>query len=215
MPIASPSLTASRYQLLALEPEHNDKRVHRRFEATLGGRFMRANRDEHICSVRDISVGGIALAVDEPVAAALKSGEKVIAYIEQIGGLEGPVLRTWADGFAFKLIATQHKREKLAAQITWLLNEADLKGAAARQHERIRLTRRDSTLKLGEGGCVPCLLLDVSVSGASVACIARPEVGGLVWLGRHRARVVRHHAEGIGLQFMEFLDLETLQAYFG
>ena len=176
---------------------------------------MLANRDEFACSVRDISVGGIALTVDEPVAAALIPGEKVIAYIEQLGGLEGPVLRTWRDGFAFKLVATQHKREKLAAQITWLLNEADLKGAAARQHERIRLTRRDGTLKMSEGGSVPCLLLDVSLSGASIACVARPEIGGQVWLGRHRARVVRHHAEGIGLQFMEFLDLETLQAYFG
>ncbi len=215
MPIAPTSATAKRFQPSAVEPDENDKRLHRRFHVPLAGRFMRANKEEFACKVTDISVGGIALTVDEQVAATIEPGEKVIAYIEQIGGIEGPVLRTWRDGFAFKLNATQHKREKLAAQITWLLNESDLKGAAARQHDRIRITNRDSSLTLSEGNFAPCLLLDVSVSGASIACKVRPEIGDQVWLARLRARVVRHHSEGVGIQFMEILDQETMQAYFG
>jgi PilZ domain len=215
MSIAPLSSPAQRFQPSAVEPDENDQRLHRRFNVALGGRFMRANKEEFPCKVQDISVGGIALTVGEGIATTIEPGEKVIAYIEQIGGIEGPVLRTWRGGFAFKLNATQNKREKLAAQITWLLNETDLKGSAARQHERLRITNRDSVLTLNEGNFVPCLLLDVSMSGANIACRVRPEIGEQVWLARLRARVVRHHSEGIGVQFMEILDQETMQAYFG
>ena len=176
---------------------------------------MCANKEEYACRIKDISVGGLALSVDGPVPASVVAGERVIAYIGQLGGLEGPVLRTWADGFAMKLNATQHKREKLAAQITWLLNEGDLTGAAARKHERLKIANRDAHLTLSAGGFIPCLILDVSLSGASLACKARPDLGDEVWLSRLRARVVRHHSEGIGIQFMEVLDAQDMQAHFG
>lgn len=194
--------------------DQEDNRLHRRFELPLAGRFMRADKSEHACRIRDVSVGGVALSFDPPLA-RLAVGERVVAYIDQLGGLEGEVVRFWADGFALKLNATQHKREKLAAQITWLLNEADLKGAAARQHERIVVGHRSAELKIKGGISMPCLLLDVSVSGASLACKGRPDIDTEVYLGRLRARIVRHHAAGIGLQFMDLLDVETLQAHFG
>ncbi len=195
--------------------DENDKRVHRRFDIPLTGRFMRANKEEYACQVENISVGGFAVALTELGQPVPAIGEKVIAYIGQLGGLEGPVVRTWTNGFAVKLNATQHKREKLAAQITWFLNEGDLKGAAARKHERLKISNRDATLTLGAGGFVDCLILDVSLSGASVACKIRPELGEEVWLARLRARVVRHHTEGIGLQFMQEIDATTMQAHFG
>lgn len=220
MPLDTPQTLVSNVTLrrLAAQPmavAENEKRQHRRFELPLSGRYMRANKEEYACRVNDISVGGLSLAIIEPNLALPTVGETIIAYIGQMGGLEGPVLRTWSDGFAFKLNATQHKREKIAAQITWMLNESDLKGAAARQHERLRVVNRDSTLTLGEGGFLDCLILDVSLSGASVACKFRPEIGEEVWLSRLRARVVRHHTEGIGLQFMQEIDAQTMQAYFG
>ena len=102
----------------------------------------------------------------------------------------------------------------LASYGTWLLNEPDLKGAAARQHERIAVTNRNAELTLTGGITLPCLLLDVSLSGASVACRAKPDIDEEVRLGRLKARVVRHHSEGVGLQFSEILDPDTLRAYF-
>ena len=213
MSLATPS-TTRRLQVAAPEAVE-ENRLHRRFELPLSGRFMRADKSEHPCRLKDISVGGAALTVDSNSAASMMAGERIVAYIDQLGGLEGDVVRAWPNGFAFKLTATQHKREKLAAQVTWLLNEADLKGAAARQHERIVVGHRSAELRISGGISLPCLLLDVSLSGASIACKAKPETGTEVFLGRFRARVVRHHAAGIGLQFMELLELETLQAYFG
>lgn len=193
----------------------NEARIFRRYQMALEGRFMRSSKQEYPCLVNDISVGGMSLIYGEAVPAAMAVGETVIAYIGKLGVLEGPVLRCWSDGFSFKFTATQHKREKLAAQITSLLNEGELKGAAKRKHERLTIARRDAHLTLSEGGIIPCLILDVSVTGASVACKARPDLGQEVWLARLRARVVRHHCEGVGLQFMEVLDASTMEAYFG
>lgn len=217
MPIASSPSSPSlrRIAVAPLDVDENENRTYRRFELALSGRFMRASKEEYGCRINDISVGGLSLTVDPATPVTLTAGENVIAYISQLGGLEGPVLRTWSDGFAVKLNATQHKREKLAAQITWLLNERDLNGAAARRHERLHIANRDATIALGAGGFLPCLILDISLSGASVACKPRPEIGEEVWLARLRARVVRHHSEGIGLQFMQVLDAGTMQAYFG
>lgn len=198
-----------------IDEDENEQRVHRRFVVEQAGRFMCPNKDEYTCNVKDISVGGLAVTVDGPVPASLTPGERVVAYIGQLGGLEGTVLRTFDDGFAMKINATQHKREKLAAQITWLLNENDLAGSAARQHERLKIANRDANLTLAAGGFIPCLILDVSLSGASLACKARPDLGDEVWLSRLRARVVRHHSEGIGIQFMEVLDTPDMQAHFG
>jgi hypothetical protein len=206
----SSSLAATTLEVLG-----DEHRSYRRFEIKLGGRFMRESKEEYSCRVRDISIAGVSLLVDGSVADDMRVGEKVIAYIDRLGGVEGQVVRTTADGFAFRITSTQHRREKLAAQITLLLNEPDLKEFEGRRHERFAIGKRDALLAVSEGVQLPCYILDISISGASIALSAQPEVGTEVWLGRLRARVVRHHEEGIGIQFMETLDVSTIQAYFG
>jgi hypothetical protein len=192
----------------------NDARIYRRFGLPLNGRFMRAGKDEYACQIVDLSVGGASLKVLGDTATPISPGETVIAYIDRVGGLEGPVVRVEPNGFSFRFTATQHKREKLAAQITWLLNEEELVGAAGRRHQRIAVRDRSATLALVGGIFLSCLILDVSVSGASIACEARPDIGTEVYLGRLRAWVVRHHLEGLGLQFAEILEPDDLQVHF-
>jgi hypothetical protein len=196
----------------ALTPGTAELQLHPRFELDLAGRFMRANKEEFTCNIRDISVGGVSLTITD--ACSVELGEKIIAYMDRLGGLEGVVVRTWANGFALKLTITQHKQEKLAAQITWLLNEGDLKGAAARQHDRVPVGNRSAILTISEGIQVPCLILDVSISGASISCRTKPDLETEVRVGRLRGLVVRHHAEGVGIQFSEILDADTMQAHF-
>src|SRR5262249_3358528 len=132
-----------------------------------------------------------------------------------LGGLEGRVVRTFTDGFAIELTATQHKREKLAAQITWLVNRNDLSGISERRHERFSVDRKLSSLKLPGGTAVGVKVLDVSISGASVGTDVRPAIGSEVVLGKLRARVARHHPEGIGLQFLDVQQPDSLRRHFG
>jgi hypothetical protein len=187
-----------------------DRRRHVRFKVVLFGRFMRESKHEYPCKLLDISVGGAALI--SPVVPEL--GEPIIAYFDQLGGLQGKVVRTLEGGFAIGFIATQHKREKLAAQITWLINRQELGGPEDRRHERIALKNHVSTLKLPDGQTVECKVLDVSLSGASVGTTARPEVGSEVVVGKMRARVVRRSETGIGVEFVDLQDAEALRRHF-
>jgi hypothetical protein len=141
-------------------------------------------------------------------------GERVVAYFDHIGGLEGTVVRTTQDGFAFVFKVTEHKREKLAAQIMWLANRDDFPDEMGRRHERVGTGGRRTTLKLEEGVIIDVELLDLSASGASIGTSARPPIGSLVVAGRTRAIVRRHHQHGVGLQFLTLLSPEALRESF-
>jgi hypothetical protein len=188
-----------------------DRRRHKRFSVALLGRFMRANKQEFPCRLNDISVGGAALM--SPVEVEL--GERIVAYLDEIGGIEGEVVRVFEGGFAISLKASQHKREKLAAQITWLVNKEQFDASISRRHQRIAVVNKTSTLKLSDGSSVDCRVLDVSLSGASIGTEARPPIGDEVNFGKLRCKVMRYHERGIGVQFLDIPDPEALRRYFG
>ncbi|HKZ97135.1 MAG TPA: PilZ domain-containing protein [Hyphomicrobiaceae bacterium] len=197
---------------LALQPGIvPDRRRHKRYPLALLGRFMRASKEEYPCKLNDLSVGGAAMM--SPVAVEI--GERIIAYFDHIGGIEGTVVRVFDGGFAMRLVATLHKREKLAAQMTWLINKEEFNGTEDRRHDRVAATNKASTLRLTDGISVDCRILDVSLSGASLGTEARPPIGSEAMLGKLRCRVMRHHERGIGVQFLDIQEPEALRRYFG
>lgn len=187
-----------------------DRRRHRRVRLTLLGRFMRASKEEFSCKLVDVSVGGAA--VHTPVEVDM--GERIVATFDHLGCLEGHVVRIFPGGFAIELQATQYKRDKLAAQITWLMNRHELgESADVRRHERVSIanSKRQATMKLDEGVSIPVNVLDFSMSGASIATNARPPIGQIVEVGKLKGRVVRHHGEGIGVEFLVVQTQETVK----
>ena len=78
-----------------------------------------------------MSPGGIALIA--PVAGL--PGQRAIAYVDHLGRLEGHIARVFQNGFAMTISATTRKRDKLAAQLTWLANR-HLLGLAGRPPPR-------------------------------------------------------------------------------
>ena len=78
------------------EPANVERRRHQRVKVRLAGRFMRSDRMEFDCESIDASPGGIAVSSD----AAVERGERIVAYLNQIGRIEGKVARTFAGGFA-------------------------------------------------------------------------------------------------------------------
>jgi PilZ domain-containing protein len=142
-------------------------------------------------------------------------GERVIAYVDHLGRLEGKIARILDNGFAMTISATSRKRDKLAAQLTWLANRSELGNEDGRRHERITPQNGEQTLQLAEGIVLTCRVLDVSISGASIATPARPEIGTEVVLGKLRARVMRHHPQGFGVQFLDVQNPTALRRYFG
>src|SRR5438046_6495453 len=102
-------------QIVDVMPLSDERRRFQRVSVSLLGRYMLADRREFPCQVIDMSPGGIALMA--PVLGA--AGERVIAYVDHLGRLEGQIARQFTNGFAMSISASLRKRDKLAAQLTW------------------------------------------------------------------------------------------------
>ena len=174
-----------------------DRRRHARVQVSLLGRFMLPNLQEFPCQVIDMSPGGAALI--SPVE--VQVGDRIVAYIDHIGRVEGEVARLIDGGFAMTIQTTAHKRDKLAAKLTYLANKDLLNLPEDRRHERQVVENPYSKIVMGDGREYPCSVLDISLSGAALRTAFRPAIGTLVHLGNMRARVVRHIDEGIALEF--------------
>ena len=110
-----------------------ERRRFQRVRVDLLGRYMLPDRREFPCQVVNMSPGGMALIA--PVAG--QPGERVIAYVDHLGRLEGHVARIIQNGFAMTISATPRKRDKLAAQLTWLANRHILGLPEDRRHGRV------------------------------------------------------------------------------
>jgi PilZ domain len=174
-----------------------DRRRHQRVKVNLLGRYMLADRREFPCQVIDMSPGGMALVA--PMAGAV--GERVIAYVDHLGRLEGQIARVFQNGFAMTISATARKRDKLAAQLTWLANRNILGLPEDRRHGRVVPRNPVGRLILPNGVNLTCRIIDVSQSGAGVSSKERPPIGALVTLGKVQGRVVRHLEDGFAIEF--------------
>lgn len=179
-----------------------DQRRFKRIAIDLGARFLLADGSEHSGRVANISAGGLAvLAARTPAAEA-----SVVLYVEEIGRLEGRVVRLFPGGFACALALPALKREKVVESLMLLLNRDLLLGSDLRRHERVPATG-DAQLRLPDGQALPCRLLDLSVSGVSLQVVPPPAIGTDVSVGRMRGRVVRHHDSGCAVEFRELPHL--------
>jgi hypothetical protein len=187
-----------------------ERRNFQRVRVKVYGRFMLEDRTEHPCQVIDMSPGNVSLRADRIGA----PGEKVIAYIDHIGRVEGVVTRTLDDGFAMTILASDRKKDKLAAQLTWLANKHELDLPEDRRHERLAPRNPISILQLTDGRQYQCRIIDLSLSGAAIEIDVRPALGTLVTLGTMRGQIVRHFEEGVAIEFAVVQRPETLEAEF-
>ncbi|MBV9558638.1 MAG: PilZ domain-containing protein [Pseudolabrys sp.] len=180
-------------------PLAEERRRHQRVKVSLLGRFMLTDRREYPCQVTDMSPGGMALI--SPVQGT--PGERVIAYVDHLGRLEGVVARNFHNGFAMTIGATARKRDKLAAQLTWLANRHILNLPEDRRHGRFVPKNPVARLILPNGHNISCRVIDLSASGAAIGIAPdlRPEVGAMVMIGKTQGRVVRHIEGGFAVEF--------------
>ena len=173
------------------------ERQFQRVDITLFGRYMLEDKREYPCQILNMSTGSAALIT--PNTGDI--GERVIAYVDHLGRLEGKILRLFHGGFAMAVNATPQKRDKLAAKITWLANRHELSLPEDRRHERVNPPQNAAQIKLEDGRTYTAKVIDLSLSGAAIAINVRPALGTLIWVGNMRGRVVRHFDEGVAIEF--------------
>jgi hypothetical protein len=187
-----------------------ERRKHQRVNINVLGRYMLPNEQEYPCQVINMSPGGLAMMAPQMG----QIGDRVIAYLDHLGRVEGKIVRYVEGGFAMTINATLRKRDKMAAQLTWLANRHDLGLPEDRRHERITPRQPYNHLLLPNGQASPCEVLDVSLSGAAVKIAIRPPLGSSVVLGKTRAQVVRHIENGVALEFSRIQDPSRLKKEF-
>ncbi|WP_374548046.1 PilZ domain-containing protein [Rhodoblastus sp.] len=174
-----------------------ERRRHARVKLALLGRYMLEDRREFPCQTIDVSAGGLALTA--PVVGAL--GERVVAYFDALGRIEGIIVRHYEHGFAMTATLTAAKRDKLVNQLMWLVNRKTLGLPEDRRHERITPKEVNTTIRLADKTLIPAKIVDISISGAAVTCAKQAPMGAMVQVGRRRARVVRTFDQGMALEF--------------
>lgn len=192
---------------LAQPLEFDERRRFHRVAVDLLGRFMLENQSEYPCRVDNMSPGDVSIVT--PIVP--RQGERVILYVDHIGRLEGTVTRAFAGGFAMSARGTERKRQKLAAQLTWLANRHELDLPEDRRHERIQPRNPFIDIVLDDGRSYKVRIIDLSLSGAAVQSAVRPAIGSRITIGTMQGRVVRHLEEGLAIEFAAIQQRETLE----
>ena len=191
----------------AVPPLSEERRRFQRVRVNLLGRYMLADRREFPCQVVNMSPGGMAFIAP----ASGEVGERVIAYIDHLGRLEGQITRVYQNGFAMNVSATERKRDKLAAQLTWLANRHILNLPEDRRHGRIIPRNPMARLIMPNGVNLTVRIIDMSLSGAAISSDMRPAIGMLVMIGKVQSRVVRHIDDGFAVEFTRLQHPDFLE----
>ncbi len=183
-----------------IERASKERRRFRRVSVNITGRlYIPATEEEAICTVQDISPGDVALRCDlkeEPTGRA-------VIYLDNLGRFEGPIIRSASGGFVMTFSCSLQKREKLADQLTLEVNRHLLGDADLRRYDRVEAVSGSYThFTRSTGEQVRCEVLDLSLTGVSVRSEPRPPVGEHILIGHRAGRVARHHADGMGVEFL-------------
>lgn len=174
-------------------PNPANRRRFERVEVNLAGRYMLEDGAEHPCECLDISVTGVRLRA----AVAGSWGSRVVVYIDEIGRIEGYIVRRAIGWFALEVHATARKGERVQERIGWMLDAANLE----RRRPPREFARRDVSLETADGMRRPAQLTDISKEGAAVLTETTYQVGDRIRIDQRDARVVRSFPGGVALEF--------------
>jgi len=123
-----------------------------------------------------------------------------LVYIENFGRFEGKTVVHENGQLVLEFSIRETKRARLVEMLKSFLHE----GVAGVMHMRRRAQAPsfDNTIILENGKRAAYDILDISLEGLSLRTRLRPSIGEIVNLGRIRARVIRHDAEGIAVEYV-------------
>lgn len=180
-----------------------ERRDYQRINVSVPGRYMLEDKREFPCRTIDFSSNGVSIAA--PVRGRV--GERVVIYLDYIGRIEGNIVRHTLFGFALTLILPGNKREKIADQLTWLVNRESLE-KADRRHDRLVPNLRHCILQLEDGREHLVKLDNVSISGAAIATELKLPFNTKVRLGSMRGYIIRHFDKGMAVEFDAQIPIE-------
>ncbi len=187
-----------------VERAQAERRRFRRVSVDLQGKlFDPAQGREAACKVIDLSPGGAQVQSDS----IPPPDTQLVLYVDGFGRFEGTVTRPAEDApaprtsFGVQFNCSALKRERIAEQLMLVMNKGMVEDKIIRRHDREPSGGMTSFTRPG-GEVVACAVLDLSLSGVSLKTDSRPPIGETVLIGQMSGRVVRHHEQGVAIEFV-------------
>lgn len=178
--------------------EAQDRRKHRRVNWEVRVRGLTGDGEEFTCTTLDVCAGGLRINLARP----LSKGENLVLYLNDIGRVEGVVVRVLNEiGYAIAFTVPARKRDKIADQLTWLINKDRLGLTDEREAER-RPGGGQVIATYGRGQSIACAVADVSIFGVALKTTGpRPMIGDRVQIGERAGTCVRYIEGGFAVDF--------------
>ena len=175
-----------------------ERRRDKRRAMTLTGRILCADKGEAVrCTLIDISPGGAAVACRH----RLSPGDAVVLYVDELGKFEGAVVDSADQRVSIRFDPSDRARKRAMEKIALFkhgrLNEVPAMKAVSYAYDPVM-----SRFTWSDGRTADCEILDISLTEASLRTDTRPRLNDIIHIGLSSARVVRHHADGIGIEFL-------------
>ncbi len=179
--------------------ENFDRRRHRRVTWAVRVRGLTSEGEEFVCNTVDVCAGGLRINLARP----MKQGETLVLYIDDIGRVEGIVARVLQEiGYAIEFRVPPRKRDKIADQLTWLINRDRLGLFDEREAERRIGNGGQVVATFANGVAVSCAVMDVSIFGVALKTSGpRPMIGDRVTIGERAGTCVRYVDGGFAIDF--------------
>ncbi len=181
-----------------LPEEGLDRRRHRRVAWAVRVRGLTGEGEEFQATTVDVCAGGLRINLARPMSV----GENLVLYIDDIGRVEATVSRVLSEiGYAVEFRAPPRKRDKIADQLTWLINKDRLGLSDEREDER-RVSGGQIVASYGSGISIACAVVDVSIFGVALRTTGpRPMIGDKVTVGERSGTCVRYIENGFAVDF--------------
>jgi hypothetical protein len=184
-----------------------------RFIGPVMGRYTLESRIRpsgvQIFAIRLQSISPALLVASAPVPGRV--GEVVTAHFVPFGNVRGRVARHIDGGFVIDIEGDYARRRKLAARIEWYKKRVFSGVTDKREHKRFMPREPKSAVVLADGTVLPCLVIDLSSSGAAISVDHSPQVGDPLALGTALCRVVRRLDVGFAVQFLTPIDHQEVE----
>ena len=140
-------------------------------------RGLTGEGEEFTCTTVDVCAGGLRINLARPLAV----GENLVLYIDDIGRVEGVVARALNEiGYAIEFKVPPRKRDKIADQLTWLINKDRLGLSDEREAER--RPGGGQVIAIYNGVSIACAVADVSIQGRAAGGVTIVNLGSGSWL---------------------------------
>ena len=154
--------------------------------------------EDHTLTTRDISCGGAL--VDSKTRSPV--GSSIVCYFDHLGRVSATVVRHTETGFAVQFQVSQHKRDKLADKLTWLVNRDVLNLSEERAAPRYAAAG-PAIVKRADGRDLQCRVIDISLTGAGFKTTGpAPVIGEIVKAGNLMGRVVRCEEQFFAIRYL-------------